>query len=119
MDEKQLKMIQALAEKLGTTTDFLLATLVKQAYFDGLQNIIIVIIWFLVSIAIHKSKFFSKKNVMDIEKNDEVVLGLGLICGAIAYFMFICIAFNAALDAITCFGNPEYWAIKQVFDLIK
>ena len=112
-----IKLLEVLAIKLGTTTDYLWNILLKQApinfVVDCIQYLLIIIgclFWYKATMKLHKN--------FQEEGWDEVnYLWVGIIWGILIVLvltMFFCLP-----DTIYSLVNPEYWALKKILTAIK
>ena len=115
MDENTARVIQSLADKLGTTAEHLWGVLVRQAPITatieiGYIPVMLVLAWVGVKMLVKGKERF--------DEGDNEVIGMTLsiagfiICGVAAITLiaaFCCLSTN-----IAGFLNPEYWALKQI-----
>lgn len=116
--EQLTTLLTALAEKLGTTVEYLWSVLLKQAYIEGILNIIYCIITIIIFIVSYKyAKYFSSKwkewndNYEAEEIFPTIILVILIVSTLIVLGMTI---FQFIPTAITTFNNPEYWALKEI-----
>lgn len=115
MNEQTAKLIEQLAQKLGTTTEYLWAVLLKQAQIQAmvmLFQFLLIAIFGYVLLKIHKRLSVTK----DYEEENVVIpMAIGLIIFAfLAIYAFFCIE-----DIFNGFFNPEYWALSKVLSAVK
>lgn len=113
-------LLEQLANKLGTTIEYLWAILIKQAYISGINSIIIYSI-FLILLIINILLF--KKYVISNLKDkygefDGVYMSI-LITSAVLWGITIMIGIAEVPNTITKFINPEYWALQEILKGIK
>ena len=109
--EQLTNMLNELATKLGTTTEYLWGILIKQAQLAAITNLIISIILFLMAAtALKFCVIFFKK--IEIDSDYEVPFGLSLIIGT----MLIVVALVTLHASIVAFINPEYWALQKILN---
>ena len=124
MNEQTLKLIEGLAQKLETTSEYLWGVLIKQAPIEACINIGYIV--FVVGMGCVLWKIHLKllrKPPGDrydtyYEKHDGVsaiILGVITIGWLICFFVTMCLIGNI----ITGFYNPEYWALDKVLNSIK
>ncbi len=104
--------LQPLADKLGTTAQYVWGLQVKQAYVDGLvalSGLALGIILCVLSVWL--VKHLHKKENIEIG-NSFLVLSPVFVTG----LGFILTNFSTVLN---CFVNPEYYALQQLIKLIK
>ena len=124
MNTETTKLIEQLAQKLGTTTEYLWSVLIKQAAISAatdLLYLILVIIGLIVLIKLH-FKFSIVKgdgwdNRSDYEKSDGLGIAMACIAVVLGGMFFVC--FFSIGDIINGFVNPEYWALDKVLSSIK
>ena len=118
--------LEQLANKLGTTVEKLWAVLLKQAPISGMVDFAICI--GLVLIAVGCFRFVNKKTTVPATtQNDQypraqweeeaaVVCWIGIgVFLVIVLVVIIC----SIQDIVSAFLNPEYWALKQILEIVK
>ena len=109
--------LQPLAEKLGTTAQYVWGLQVKQAYVDG--SIALVVLLFgiaLITVAILWMKKINDN--LETQRNTEMD-GFGVVASVILFiagFIFLCTNVPTVLN---CFINPEHYALHQLIKLVK
>lgn len=106
MNDETLKLIDKLADKLGTTAEKLFAIMVKQAPLSGAIQVLLFLI--LVGIAVFLLWKAIKSKSWDIEPR--------CILGFVSGVMLVALVITALCGAdvvLASFFNPEYWAVKQ------
>lgn len=120
MNEQTLSLIQQLAEKLGTTTEYLFSILILQAKVTIFQNIFFIILFLVSTFFMFKIGKVRYKNMKE-EYEDFFdgahgwILAIWAIINAIWFFGTISII----IEISTCIANPEYWAIQQILKQIN
>lgn len=108
MEQEVINIINVLAEKLGTTAEYLWAVLTKQAIITAATLSGQTLIMISVSLIAYK---FGRKH----SGNWDEILAVFYWVG---YVVFAGITFAVAMNAInvvtTALANPEYWALKQL-----
>jgi hypothetical protein len=113
MDDKTLQAVTALANKLGTTAEYLWGVLVKQAPLSGALDLVVLTAW--AAACVWVARFVGRKTSGDRpEWNDEfdrglAWIGVGIVCGLTALIGGLVFS-----DAMTAIVNPEYWALRQI-----
>lgn len=123
MNEQTTKLIEQLAQKLGTTTEYLWTVLIKQAPISAATDalcFIFVIIGGIILWRLHK--YLSKergdyKHSIYYEQEEAVIIPM-LIVAIIWAICFIACFFSIG-NIINGFFNPEYWALKEVLGSCK
>lgn len=115
MNNETLQMLTALAEKLGTTAEYLLGVLVKQAPISGVLSLLFMIFW--ISATVFWFSFVKKKTTDDDWYGDGVFFAWAsvFILGVIS----ICVSTCAIESIASAFLNPEYWALNQLFQNLQ
>lgn len=122
MDDNTSKLLEVLATKLGTTTEYIWGILIKQAHVSAITDAISLSITILCGIILYKlHKYFVKKD-KDYnnlyERSDELLTilmcVLTIIWAIILVIQTLCIG-----DIVNGFANPEYWALDQILSKCK
>ena len=113
MNDKTLSALTALAQKLGTTAEYLWGVLLKQAPLSGALDLAVIAAWgagcvWLVRLVRRKTTGDSP------EWDDEMGRAFGwsgavLVCAIVAL-----VGGESITMALTAILNPEYWALKQI-----
>lgn len=112
-------LLEKLSEKLGTTTEYLWIVLIKQAHIQVIYYCIEFAIMGLSLFIFYKIGKYWLKNWNDLEDKYEFAMGVGLICIGILSFIFL-VAFMIDLNSlVSALFNPEYWALKQILNVIN
>ena len=121
MNEETLQAVTALAQKLGTTSEYLWSVLIQQAYLEAGLSLVNIIVWgmitfFVVKIVYRKTrtpKETKEELYPKAEWTEEGAVAAWLVSGVLILIAFIIISveFN---NLITALFNPEYWALKQI-----
>lgn len=117
MKEEILKRMDALADKLGTSAQFLFNLYVKQAHVQVIETItygILFVVLALVSTKIMLKGFhqFNNKDMHWREANKGLRWVITGILTAVVAFIFL-LAFMDG-DIYTAMMNPQYWAFKEI-----
>lgn len=121
MNEKTEQLLQSLAEKLGTTTEYLWTILVNQAKYDAITSVIqmafmFAIIYWTIKLHIRFSKEDEDGDTMYYHK--EELLIVPMIFAAITSVIMVVFFLSGFNDLIASIFNPEYWALKRVLNLL-
>jgi uncharacterized membrane protein len=114
MDDKTLQALTALATELGTTSEYLFGVLVKQAPISGTINLLVMAAWAyacVVLVRITKRKTTKKEGAHYAEWDSVVWIATGGVVLVVALIVGCELA-----GAISAIVNPEYWALKQIFN---
>jgi hypothetical protein len=125
MNENVTKLIESLAEKLGTTSQYLWGILLKQAPIDAtigvVFNILVLLFGFLL-FKIHKR--LMKEDINDefnqnfYEKYD-ILVSTPMLIGLIAFVVLFCVSLCNIENIINGYFNPEYWSLQQILRKIN
>ena len=117
MNEQTTKLIEELAQKLGTTAEYLWAVLIKQAPISAMTDLLFFILASFSGILLYKlHKWMSEK---DIYEDYEDIAIAPMIVLTILWGIIWIVFFFSLGNVITGFLNPEYWALKEVLDVAK
>ena len=121
MNEHTAALVSQLAAKLGTTSEFLWATLLKQAQVSiyitlveyALTAVVVALMW----------KFRAQIRHGYVELLDSHTTDFFAFIGGIIFVIFVIIWMVAMLIGlemmITAIVNPEYWALDKILSAIK
>lgn len=117
MDDKTLQAVTALADKLGTTAEYLFGVLIKQAPISGALSAAMIAI-LLVAMAFVVKIVWKKTNARpgDSGKPEWLEEDAGFAWAVVVLLFLVpvsIIADNAAMT-VAAFANPEYWALMQI-----
>lgn len=120
MNEQTTKLIEQLAQKLGTTTEYLWSVLLKQAPIEATVTLFQTLCVMLFGLALWKiHKRLLKKESEDkysetgYEKYEESAIGPMIIATIVFAILFI-ICFCCVGDIVNGYFNPEYWALERI-----
>jgi hypothetical protein len=109
MNQETLKLIESLAIKLGTTSEYLWGVLLKQARVEAIFSGLIAILS-LVSVFAFALTLFLKRDDWD-----GPILAICFMLSFLSVLFFILsVAFF-----VPAFFNPEYWALQQILGGLK
>jgi len=125
MNEQNLQLISLLAQKLGTTSEYLWFVLIKQATISGTIDLIIMSFWLSCIWIVYKfiNNKFKEKNGYEpssyqynINHSERLT---SLVIWSIASTVIILIIGMCLSDTISTFINPEYWALNKILTAVK
>ncbi|KKK97140.1 hypothetical protein LCGC14_2655720 [marine sediment metagenome] len=119
IQQQVIDALQILADKLGTTAEFLWEVLLRQAMVEGVFNVFVSLLWTLIVVAtlIGYRKIWVALPKAFPNDSDGVLLLRILLGAASALLVILGTAggiFGSIRIALTCFVNPEYWALQEV-----
>lgn len=112
MNPETLQVLRELADKLGTTAEHLWAVLVRQAYYQGWYSLAEVVMFAMFAVVAGYRSQRAYRWVHD-EDGDEIGWLPVVTFGLAAAIMLGCMMCSIQ-QAITCFGNPEYYALHEI-----
>jgi hypothetical protein len=121
-------VIDKLAEKLGMATNAIYPYLVKQAAVNGITDIVLCIVAVLFTIGfifgVKKAYFTKDKDgktwyYSKYEDDEEFGIILITIILAILQVILLFCLVGWICDAITAFMNPEYYALRDLLNMLK
>jgi len=120
MDKSTLLLLEKLAYELGTTTECLWVSLLKQAHLCAKTSLLFFIIVIIVGILLFKLH----KRLMKENKDEYSVFDLNgkfalpMIIGAISWAILFITSLTFLGDIINGFINPEYWALNKILNML-
>lgn len=129
-------VIDNLASKLGVAADKLWPILLKQAYVDGIINIVGLcfgLSCLIVSLALIYRFFIAEIELASrtwneiVEKTrgkrsaewDEERVAIFCVCVGIAIAIGLIFAGVSVVNGVTCFINPEWYALQKILSELK
>jgi len=119
MENETKELIEQLATKLGTTTEYLWGVLIKQAPIYAMNStleIIAIIIMGILLWKTHKKLSIEDDNGRSLYYKYGELAGIPMIVAAIIWGIFFICAFFTFSNIITAIANPEYWALMKIMD---
>jgi len=122
MDEKTLQALTALANKLGTTAEYLWGVLLKQAPITGVVDLLVCAGW--IAGVVVWAKFVKRKTANhartdydrypSAEWSDDVGVCLAWASVVIAAGITALVVGSGLSTIVAALANPEYWALRQI-----
>lgn len=110
-------LLEQLATKLGTTTEYLWAAMLRQAPIEGVVWIVQIVLTVIGVFLIHKFTLFTRKKIRDGDW-DEIAMALPV--AGWAFILILCVViFFSISEIMACFFNPEYWALDHILSKLK
>lgn len=125
MDNNTEKLLEQLANKLGTTAEYLWQVLLKQSKVSATTDIFFFILVCIVGVVLWKVHMrLSKEDKEDsysqnLYEKHEFVYALPMIILALVWAGFLIGSLCTMPNIINGYLNSEYWALKEVLDTIK
>lgn len=117
MNEQTTQLIEQLAQKLGTTTEYLWGILIKQAPVSATIDLIYFIIIIILCVLFWRIHRYFCKTDKYSDYEDLLIIPMVFIGSFI--LILAAMSFFSLGDIITAFINPEYWALDEVLDAMK
>lgn len=122
MNDQAVKLIEELAKSLGTTSKYLWSILLKQAPISGAIDFLIFgclslgvyIIW-----RIHLILMSTPEDSHNSYYEEYEYAGIIMVVFCAIYMIFWIISLISTINSITCFVNPEYWALEQILNAVS
>lgn len=119
MNEQTTQLLEKLAEKLGTTSEYLWGVLIKQAPMDSVINLILMaltVVLGLVIYRVHKHFLYEPEELGKESIYEEYGPGAGIpmIMASIVFLIMVMGSLFAIESVINGFFNPEYWALQKI-----
>ena len=106
--------ISSLADALKVSAEHVYMVLVRQQVAEGISVVLLLVVFIIIAIMF--SRNFNKADYKDSQGNRHATMSIILgICTAVLGVILIFILPEAIIKLI----NPEYGAIKEIFELVK
>lgn len=116
MKNETAQLLEKIAEKLGTTTEYLWAILIKQAYIDAMTTLFQFVGIVVVSVLLYR---LHKRLEATEQYDDSEVKGILMLGSTAVMGLVILVAFFQIPSVINGFFHPEYWALEEVLNSIR
>ena len=113
-----LTRLDALADKLGTTADYLWIVLVKQAQIEAIESIFILISGIGTTYFTMKLWWWLVPRIEAAEHEDGGWIFLGVISSIVSIVLIISSMFSV-FSIPTKLLNPEYWALQEIMKVLQ
>ena len=122
MDDKTLSTLTALAQKLGTTGEYLWGVLLKQAPITGSIDLAVMATWVVAVVCYFRfvRRMTKKPAATDANKwpgaqwSNEEGVWLAWTTVVVAGLLTALIVGVSLSSTVAALLNPEYWALKQI-----
>lgn len=125
MDERTAQMLEKLAQKLGTTTEYLWKILLKQAPIDATVSLFHILgcaLFGFILWRIHKKLMKNEsddKYSENLYEKYEIAAALPMIIGLILFAVYLCVSVSTINYIINGYFNSEYWALKEIMNNLR
>lgn len=124
MDDKTMQALNVLANKLGTTAEYLWGVLLKQAPITGLTKLLVVIV--CVSAAVMWFRFVLRKTSKppvregvpfpSADWDNDLGAPLAWVSVFLLAFLALVVTISLIPTIVSAMLNPEYWALTQILN---
>lgn len=126
MNDQIIQLIESLADKLGTTSEYIWKVLIEQAPITAITEILFIFFVIAGSIILYfLHRKFSKKpdeNGDEIytlyEKYDDFLAGV-MIALTVLFIILLIVSAFLIENIINAFFHPEYWALQEILKSLK
>ena len=123
MNENTTELLKQLAQKMGTTTEYLWGVLLRQAPIDATISLVLLILtvpvgWLLWRIHI-KIESSTPDDVFSDKGYNGVIQPVVMLIMGIGYILFAIRSIFDIQNIITGYFNPEYWALHEILNALK
>ena len=120
MDNNTVELVNVLAQKLGTTTEYIWGVLIRQAPIESTNSLIgygigLIIFSILAFVALILVRYGERECKEVFTFIGGIMVAVLLIFGVISTCCF-CSQFGEILNG---YRNPEYWALNRILTSIK
>lgn len=114
MNAQTAQLLQSLADKLGTTSEYLWAALVRQAPISAAVDLVQYAVILLVAHWLFRMRDKARK-WMDDDIANVIPYGIAwvFVCA------FLLVALVSIQNTIAGFFNPEYWALRELLSAAR
>lgn len=127
MNEQTTKLLETLANKMGTTVEYLWSVLIKQAPIEASILLLQFSIWGILGFLLYKThiKFSQQREKEDEHYTRSIynkygdTAGIPMLLGLTLWVVIAIMCFFSIEDVINGFFNPEYWALQKVLSIGK
>lgn len=114
MDEQTYRLLEQLATQFNVTVEYLWGVLVRQAFINSLNNVLVFLLIIAAFFLLTKWTIRAKDEIEEIWPGAPILIFWGLL--VIFSLIFSITSFQ---DTLTGFLNPEYFALQQILGLVK
>ena len=120
MNDQTIVLIDRMAEKLGTTSEYLWGVLLKQAPISATITVFYFVIILFLGYGIYRLHLWLREEDEDGRSrywhNDDLAIPMAV--AAIIWAGLFVIWFLTLGNAINGYINPEYWALEKILNSI-
>src|SRR5690606_1291511 len=112
MSKETAKLLEQLASKLGTTTEYLWGILLKQAFISACIGVFYLTVALIGAYGIYR--WWKHLDVKVIKWDDPKDYWAPFYIVLAMWCVFFAFAFTGLHDSFYGFFNPEYWALEKI-----
>ena len=121
MNENTAKIIETLAAKLGTTSEYLWGILLRQAPVDATIGLLYIALsltaaYLLWRAHVKMNKPQEDSSYSEYDTNDFIVILMTIMATLVGIALIASIAYLPMI--LSGFFNPEYWALNKILEAI-
>lgn len=122
MNKETTQLLQQLADKLGTTTEYLWGVLIRQAPIDATTTLIQFFLILLMGYGIwrvHKrcmAPYKAGAHHSVYYESDGAGPAVAIV--TVFWLVLFILCFCCLSDVINGYFNPEYWALNKILDKV-
>jgi Kef-type K+ transport system membrane component KefB len=113
IQQQLLNGLKVIADKLGTSAQYIYQVAVRQKIIDGYECLGAAIIFFLVALLL---VFLIRPAYRHSKNSHDDSLVFGITC--IVLVVMIMLTMVLTINAIDLLANPSYWAIKDILESV-
>lgn len=120
MNDQTTKLIETLANKLGTTSEYLWGILIRQAPISATIHCIGFFMILLIMLAVYRvhKHAMNDDNKFSYNENGEFI-GVPIVISFVICLMVIAAYIVNSPKILAGFYNPEYWALNYILDQLQ
>ena len=119
MNQETVKLIEQLANKLGTTSEYLWAVLLKQAPISSTITLIQFVLIAIFGVILYKSHKHLSNRDNEVSYRDSDASAVAMVIGFIIFVILCIAAFLCIEDVINGYFNREFWALEYILHHLK
>lgn len=121
MNENIARIIEIIAQKLGTTSEYIWGVLLRQAPIDATMGALYIIISMVAAYLLWKAhvkmSLIEEGEIYNVYDTND---GIGMVMVFLAVFVSLGLVFSIVNlpNVFAGFFNPEYWALNKILEAI-
>ncbi len=123
MNENTTKLIEQLAQKMGTTSEYLWSILLRQAPVDAMIGTTFILLSIVAAFLMWKLnlKFMQPYSDGSLQTYYDDNDALPIFMFAASFAVALCLLFSIINlpNIFAGFFNPEYWALNKIMETLK